>query len=357
MKTEPLRLIYKLVIILLIFIILYCILLIKPLWQPVLKIIFIGLLPFIISGFIAFLLHPLVKKLEAMKMKRVYAILIIYILFFGTIGYILYLGIPIFIRQIHEFAEHFPQIIQPYQEWIHNIQSSTSRLPDGLQDQINSRIDDFEKWLNRFLEKSAEVLMGIVNYFVVIAVIPFISFYLLKDVNEVKQAAWYITPRKWRTRGKEFMKAVIDSLGGYIRGQLFVGFLIGVTASISFAVIGLSYPVPLGIIIAVTNIIPYFGPFIGAIPVLLIALMGSVTKAIFAAVVIILLQFLEGNILSPYIVGKSINIHPLFIIAALIFGSEAGGIVGMIIAVPILVILKVAIVQARDHLIRTRNQN
>ncbi|RST73907.1 AI-2E family transporter [Siminovitchia acidinfaciens] len=354
MKKERLRLLYNLAIVLLLFIILYCFLLIKPLWKPVFTILCIGLLPFVIGGFIAYLLHPIIEKIEALGVNRTVAILIIYVLFFGGSGYALYMGIPVLIDQISHFSERIPELATHYKGLVKDLHASTSRWPDGIQNQIEERVDDFEQWLNRFLEKIMSAFKGIVNFIFVLAVIPFISFYILKDLEQIKKAAWYLTPKKWRKKGMEFLTAVNISLGGYIRGQLLVCVLIGTISSLLFWFIGLDYPVIMGAIIAFTNIIPYFGPVIGAVPVITFALLSSVKLALMAGGIIVLLQLLEGNILSPYIVGKSINIHPLFIIAALIIGGEAGGIIGMLIAVPLLAILKVAVIHSRDYLIKAR---
>lgn len=355
MKQKHLAIIYRLIITLLVLIILYCLLLLKPIWKPVVTTAFIGVLPFIISGFIAFLLHPLVDKLErTLGMKRSYAILLIYFLFFGGIGFGLYLGIPLMVKQMREFTEQFPILLSQYRDWINDIQVSTSRFPDGIKVQINERINDFEQWGNEILAKTTNVLVKLVDFIIVVAVIPFISFYLLKDIEKIKKAVWYITPKSWRKDGINFIEAVHESLGGYLRGYLLVCGIVGVTSATAFSLLGIKYPILLGIIIAATNIIPYFGPFIGAIPVAAIALMGSVKLAIIAVVIVFVLQFIEGNILSPYIVGKSIEIHPLFIIAALIIGGEAFGIIGMIVAVPLLAILKIAIIHSRDYLIRKR---
>ncbi|MBS4222528.1 AI-2E family transporter [Lederbergia citrea] len=354
MKQRRLRILYNLGIILLIFIILYCFLLIKPLWKPVFTTVCIGILPFLISGFIAFLLHPLVVKLEAVGMKRVIAIILIYFLFFGGIGYAFYLGIPMMIKQMQEFSEQLPFLSEQYKQGVDNLQASTSTWPDGLQDQLDKRINAFEKWFEQFFARSAKIFVRLIDFIFVVAVIPFISFYLLKDIQEVKKAAWYMTPQKWRHSGIEFLAAVNASLGGYIRGQLLVCAIVGSAAATAFGLIGVQYPILLGVIIATTNIIPYFGPFIGAVPVVAIALLSSVKLAIIAVIIVFVLQFIEGNILSPYIVGKSLHMHPLFIIGALIIGGEAFGIIGMIVAVPTLAILKIAIIHSRDYLIRSR---
>lgn len=345
---------YRFGIILLTFLTLYCFLLIKPLWKPVLTTILIAMIPFLLGGFIAFLLHPLVGKLQAFGLKRAWAILVIYILFFGGTSYGIYLGYPLLIEQMKEFSEQIPHLANHYKQWVQNLEASTSRWPDGLQTQMEERITKFELWLNGFIEKSMKVLMGLANFLLILLVIPFISFYLLKDIDQVKRAAWYMTPKKWRSNAVDFMSAVNISLGSYIRGQMLVCGIIGTAAAILFWVVGIQYPILLGAIIATTNIIPYFGPLIGAVPVLIIALLSSVNKAIIAVIIVFVLQFIEGNILSPYIAGKSLQMHPLFIIAALIIGGEAAGIIGLIVAVPILAILKIAIIHSRDHLINKK---
>lgn len=109
------------------------------------------------------------------------------------------------------------------------------------------------------------------------------------------------------------------------------------------------YPLLLGTIIGVTNVIPYFGPIIGAVPAVIIASALSVKMVVITIGIIIVLQFLEGNILSPLIVGKSLHMHPLLIMLALLAGGEAGGILGLIIAVPILAVFKVSMIHAKKH--------
>ncbi|GIN20095.1 MAG TPA: AI-2E family transporter [Bacillus bacterium] len=354
MKQKRLRLLYNLAVVLLLFIILYCFLLIKPLWKPIFTIVGIGLLPFVIGGFIAYLLHPVVEKLELLGINRIVAILAIYVLFFGGIGYSVYIGIPVLIDQVSHFSERIPELAGHYKGLVKDLHESTSRWPDGIQAQIEERVDDFEQWLTRFLEKMMSIFKGLINFVFILAVIPFISFYILKDLDLIKKAAWYMTPKKWRKQGKEFLSAVNISLGGYIRGQLLVCVLIGTISSLLFWMIGLDYPVIMGSIVAFTNIIPYFGPVIGAVPIIAIALLSSVKLALMSAGIIVFLQLLEGNVLSPFIVGKSINIHPLFIIAALIVGGEWGGVIGMLVAVPFLAIVKVAVVHSRDHFIKAK---
>ena len=118
----------------------------------------------------------------------------------------------------------------------------------------------------------------------------------------------------------------------------------------------MKYALILGIVIGVTNVIPYFGPIIGAVPAIIIAAAMGMKKVIWVAVIVFGLQFLEGNVLSPLIVGKSLHMHPLIIMLALLLGGEVGGVVGLILAVPLLVIIKVAILHAKVHFIKERKE-
>jgi predicted PurR-regulated permease PerM len=194
--------------------------------------------------------------------------------------------------------------------------------------------------------------LNILNFAFALMIIPFIAFYMLKDFTTIKRAVWYITPKQWRRKGKRFLKDIDESLGSYIRGQLLVCLIIGSLSTVFFWLFHLKYPLLLGMIIGVTNVIPYFGPIIGAVPAVFIAATSSVKLVIITIAIVFVLQFLEGNILSPYIVGKSLHMHPLMIMVALTSGGEIGGIIGMIVAVPVLVVLKVSILHAKNHFAR-----
>lgn len=149
-----------------------------------------------------------------------------------------------------------------------------------------------------------------------------------------------------------FLHDVDRSLGSYIRGQLTVCTIIGLLATVSLWLAGIRYPLVLGVIIGITNIIPYFGPVIGAFPAIIIAATISVKMVFLVIIIIFGLQFIEGNILSPLIVGKSLHIHPVLIILALLIGGEIAGVVGLILAVPVFAVLKVTITHISSHFIK-----
>ncbi|MCA1063507.1 AI-2E family transporter [Rossellomorea sp. AcN35-11] len=332
---------------------LYVLYLLKPVWHPVLEVLFFSFLPFFIGGFIAYLLHPVVEKIHEAGIHRGIAIMFIYILFFGGLGFAVYKGTPIIIHQLKDLSENASMFTDQYQKWLRYIQSETSSWPDGIQSQLEERINRMEAWLTGVVAMVIATVMKFMNSLLLVAIIPFVSFYLLKDITKVKAFMWRLTPKKWRQSGISFARDVDESLGGYIRGQLLVCLIVGGLSAGTLWLLGMKYPLILGLIIGVTNVIPYFGPIIGAVPAVIVASTISVKMMIYVVIMVVVLQFLEGNILSPLIVGKSLHMHPLFIMGALIVGGEVGGVIGMIIAVPFLAVLKVAILHAHTHFLQS----
>lgn len=347
---------YRLGFLLLLFIVIYVFIKLQALWVPIIEVIFTLLIPFSIAAFITYLLHPIVEGLHSRGLHRGISILIIYIVFFGGVGLAFYKGVPVLIHQLRDLAQNTPVFASQYKIMVNNIMDQTSTWPAGIHERIEDGINRMELWLDGVLAGTMTFLLDIVNSILTIAVIPFIAFYMLKDFDVMKKAAWYLTPRQWRQPGTRFLHDVDKSLGSYIRGQLLVCLVIGVLSSVFFWIAGIKYSLLLGAIVGITNVIPYFGPIIGAIPAVIIAATMSVKMVLISLAIVFSLQFLEGNILSPLIVGKSLHMHPLMIMFALLAGGEIGGILGLILAVPVLVVLRAALVHAKDHIILERKK-
>lgn len=336
---------YRLGFFLLLFFVLYIFMKLKPIWGPIVSIALLVLTPFLLGAFITYLLHPIIETLHRYHIHRGIAIAVIYLLFFGGLGFAIYKGIPAVIAQVQELASNIPAFIKQYQSLL----AKTSNWPFDVDEKIEQLVNNLEETTNAFSENVLHYVMNALDFALIIALIPFISFYMLKDFNAIKRMCWYVTPKQWRRQGRAFLHDVDQSLGNYIRGQIFVCLAIGVISTLLFWLFGLNYPLLLGIIIGVTNVIPYFGPIFGALPAVIIAATMSVKMVLIVIIIIIVLQFVEGNILSPLIVGKSLHMHPLVIMLALLIGSEVAGIIGMIISIPILAIIKVIVMHARIH--------
>ncbi|NLB77703.1 MAG: AI-2E family transporter, partial [Clostridiaceae bacterium] len=153
--------------------------------------------------------------------------------------------------------------------------------------------------------------------------------------------ALLLLPRRWRAGTIDLGKKISRILAGFIQGQLMTALIVGVLETMGLILVGMKYPLVLGMIGGLANIIPYFGPYIGAIPALAIALTISPLKAVWVAAVYIVVQQIDNSFISPKIIEGRLGLHPVATIFAVLVGGEFFGIIGMLLAVPVMAILRV----------------
>ncbi|UOQ47345.1 AI-2E family transporter [Gracilibacillus caseinilyticus] len=333
----------RLVILCLAVLFLYLMYILFPFYKNVLVVAFHILTPFLIAGLIAYLLHPLVEKIHSWHIPRPVAIVCIYLLFFGLVGYGVYRSFPTWMKQIQDIQQNLPSYVDAYRSFIYGLYSQTSFMPEGFHDNLDEFLQNLETSIGEKITILLKNIPMLFDAFVMLAVIPILAFYFLKDYRRLQKSLLKLIPSRWQVFTKTLARDMEESLGQYIRGQILVCFLVGLVSYFLLKWIGMSYTVVLATIIGFTNFIPYFGPIIGAIPAVLIAFTVSTEKVLYVILAVLVVQVLEGNLLSPFIVGKSIHIHPVYIILTLFIAAKTVGVVGMILAVPLLAVGRVAI--------------
>ena len=193
---------------------------------------------------------------------------------------------------------------------------------------------------NRITDSISGIFSTVANIAITIVTVPFLLFYMFKDGNKLPSMFGKFLPASYRTEGLKTLKDTGETLAAYINGQVTVALFVGTLSFIGYLIIDLPYALVMALIVAVTNIIPYVGPFLGGAPAVLIALFDSPTKALLVVVVITIAQQLEGNVLSPLILGKRLDTHPATIIIILLVAGNLAGLVGMILAVPFYAVTK-----------------
>lgn len=306
------------------------------------------ILPFIVSVFAAYLLHPVVGKLNDFHIPRWLAIVMIYLLIIAGIGLLVYYAYPALLSQGKELQNQLPELIQTYREVVSDIYQATSFLPETIHDRMDQLFNQLEEASGSWITNSFNKVTHLFDYIILLAVIPVLLFYFLKDFQIIKKATLGLIPPKHKNNSQALIHAIDESLGNYIRGQVIVCFFVFLTTYIVYLLIDMKYPLVLAIVMGVMNIVPYFGPIIGAVPAVIIAVTVSMKQVIYVLIGVIVVQLIESNLLSPYIVGKSVHIHPIIIIFALLVGSEIAGIIGMIFAVPVIAVIHVIIKKSRS---------
>lgn len=293
----------------------------------------------IISIVIAYTLKPLrnyfCEKLHISYKKS--SLLIILLLLLSFVG-LIYCIVPTMLNE----SGNFGVMLDSIEEYILSLAArfKLDRLPifGTIYIQIGEKINMI---LSNTSTHLVDNLIDMGENLVTLAIVPITTYYFLADSKLIYNKLLLVLPTDKRVIVKNINKNIDKILSRYILSQLLLCLIIGVLSFILLLILRVKFPLVLSIINAVANIIPYFGPIIGGVPIIFIALTGSVTKGIIAAIGVILIQQVEGNFLAPKITGDSTNMHPIIIIILLVLGDKIGGVIGMVLIVPIAVIIKV----------------
>jgi len=300
-------------------------------------------LSFLLAVTLTYLLNPIVSTMEQKGTPRVAAILLTYAaLVIIVSGMVLY-GMPHIIKQLNQMVNVVPDYAAQVKEFIQSVQKQYARagIPEAIRNVIDDRINWIEDYLSQLADRTAKSLMGLAGYVFNIVLAPILAFYLLKDVELFKEKAIRAIPVRWRddmlTLGSEVHKV----LNSFIRGYMTVSLIVGGLTWLAMKILGVEFPAMLGVFAGLTQIIPYFGPVIGALPAIALALLTSKWLALKVIIAFLVIQQLEGSVLSPKILGDQVGLHPLFVILVLLAGGQLFGLMGMILAVPVAAMLKV----------------
>jgi predicted PurR-regulated permease PerM len=320
--------------------ILFMLMQIRPLLTGLYTFLAAVLAPFVIAMIISYVLNPIVNLINIRSFQRTIAVLLIFAVFITSLTVILMNLIPIFMKQLVELNEHMPGITIKAQNLMDNVKDNQF-LPDSVEKGINAALHKFENGISKLITNNIHGIGNTINMLFIAFIIPFMAFYMLKDFQLIEKSALTFIPLKHRERTVSLLVDIDTTLGSYIRGQFIVCIIVGILAYVGYWIIGMPYLLLLASVVAIFNVIPYLGQYLGAAPALIMASSISWKMVLYVAIVNILVQSLEGNFISPQVVGKTLHMHPLFVIFALLVGGELGGIIGLILAVPCFAVLKV----------------
>ncbi len=334
------RVFVTLVYILLGLFILYMLQLIHPMIYAVYGFLKTVFAPFVIAMIISYVLNPIVSLLNHRRVPRTIAVLLIYAVFIGMVVVIFMNLTPMFMKQLKELNEHLPDLTMRAQNWMDDVNDSKF-LPDSIRMGIDQSLAKVEESISEMITTFINKIGTTLNVVFVAFIIPFLAFYMLKDYQMIEKTALAVVPKAQRKKTIKLLIDIDHALGNYVRGQFIVCLVVGLMAYIGYWAIGMPYPLLLAGTVALFNIIPYLGPFFGAAPALIMASTISLKMVLLVILVNMIVQNLEGNVISPQIVGKKLKMHPLLIILALLVGGELAGVVGLILAVPFFAVMKV----------------
>ncbi len=296
---------------------------------------------FLVGGLLAYLLFRPVSFFEHKGMKRIWGIAIIYLLAMGLLMLLMWLAIPRLVQELSEVAAMLPayaEQIQSLSARLHNL-----HLPGKLDGMLQENILRIENYIYAVLKSFVSGIYSFFSKALIIVFAPILAVYIMNDWEKI-QAAFlkFMTPAGRRDLTM-LAEKIDDVLIEYLKGHLFVSTMVGIVTGIAALVIGVDFALVIGIVSGITNLVPYFGPILGGIPAVVLALSQSLRDGVYMTVAIIVIQQIESNLITPKIIGERLGMHPLTIVFALLTGGELLGILGMLIAVPLAAALKIII--------------
>jgi predicted PurR-regulated permease PerM len=306
------------------------------------------LTPFILGIAIAYLLDPVVRRFSTRNIPRWASALIILTLFFGILSILFILVAPLAFRQLQQLIEQIPNYIQnmldyfgPYLNW--------------AQDRVGP---DYVQQITEYVKGNAGKLVGVTGGIVggvaaggkivvgaatTMALTPLVAFFMIKEWPSIVSWVESLYPRQHAALIRGLMRKINFKLAGFIRGQITVAFTLGVIYAIALSIAGLSYGFLIGLGAGIFSIIPLVGSTLGLVVGIVVAWFqtGDLVYTGIIGAIFMAGQFIEGNFLSPKMVGDSVGLHPLWVMFALLAGGSLFGITGMLLAVPVAAVIGV----------------
>ncbi|MDX1805698.1 MAG: AI-2E family transporter [Paenisporosarcina sp.] len=313
---------------------------VKGIFSPLLIIGQTIFLPLLLGGVLFYLSRPILNYLDSRGWKRWTSLLAIFVamglvfwIFSALIG-------PAITKQVNDLVDEAPAITKDVEEMIAVVLDQKNRLPEAIEQSINdqsSKVADiargFSNWVIVFVQSLAQGLFALI-------LVPFFLFYILKDHEKFAPFIANFFSGERKTWIRKTLVDIDGTLKAYIQGQLVVSVAVGIMLLIGYLIIGLDYAILLAFFGLLTNVIPFLGPFIAVIPALIIGFIQEPQMAIYVAIIMLVAQQIESNLISPNVMGRALHIHPLTVITIILAAGNIAGLWGIILAIPTYAVIK-----------------
>ena len=328
--------------ILLILVIFFFIIQTSMIWRSIISEIWNGLMPFLVSFFLAYIIHPVIVKLESFKIPRIIAISLLYLVIFGSLVLGISWLLPKLIRESLELGQSLPVYLRAIENqviileqylgfdlsaWLFS-ESSTWMV------QLSDNFEDMGLWAFDFL-------FYFIGSLAFIMIVPIALFYFLMDFEKIIESILKLLPKRIQKHIKVIAPAFDDTLGGYVRGLILVMLIVSLLATLLFSLFGIDYALLFGFFLGISGFIPVIGAIAGAAPVVIFALSISWNHVFVVILIQTFLQLLEGNILQPLIIGRKLEIHPLLLMMLMLIAGRIFGFIGVFFSVPVFLFIKI----------------
>ena len=301
--------------------------------------------PLLLAVVVVYLLNPVVSALEQRGVPRVAGAGVVYVLFLCLVALAVSLLVPVVTRQVTEVVDHFPGYVADAQEQVRRVAARFGAEPNFRldADQVRNWLaaGDNRQAVTRYMTGLRSFTTSLLGGLVIVVIGPIMAFYLLVDLPRLRRGAMALIPPGRRDEVRVLMDRISQTVGGFFRGQLLVALFVGVASSIGLWLVGLPFWLLVGIVAGVFNLVPLIGPFIaGGLAVIIALVGGEPLTALWAALVLLAVQQVDNHLISPNVMSRTVQLHPVVVMLALLVGASFAGLFGMLVIVPLVAVAK-----------------
>lgn len=333
---------------------------VHELFTPIVTIIGSVFLPFIISGFLFYICLPFQNLLEKWGFPRWASIVTIFVVLIAIIAIVVAFIAPILISNMNNLIKQTPALQRETERLVNFALTQIDKLPNDVTHRINNMVKSMGDGVTDVLSNSLSYITSLISTIFLLIMVPFFLIYMLKDHEKFIPAVGKFFKGERKVFVVDLLKDLNYTLKSYIQGQVTVSVILGIILYIGYTIIGLPYTPLLVLFAGVANLIPFLGPWLSFTPAAILGIIDGPTTFVWVCVITLIAQQLEGNVITPNVMGKSLSMHPLTIIVVILAAGDLGGFTLILIAVPLYAVLKTIIsniFKYRQRIIDKANSN
>ena len=309
--------------------------------------------PLALAAILIYLLNPVVTWFQGRGLPRVLGTTLAYLVLGGVLTGLAVVVVPLLARQTSELIERLPDIAVALQDSLNRqlarigVAQRITLDPEATatQDAIQQFLEDNQDQVLGLLRGAGALVAGLVAGLVAVVLAPVLAFYVLADLPRLSEGVRRLVPPRSRSEVVDVTQRILRTVGAYVRGQMLVATFVAVATSIGLALVGLPFWALVGLAAGLFNLIPFVGPFVGGVLGALIALTvgNGFGQAVAVVVVMVVVQQVDNHVITPGVLSRTVHVHPITIILALATAASLFGILGMLVAIPLLAATKLVV--------------
>lgn len=304
------------------------------------------LAPFFIGFALAWILNPLVKKLESKNIPRTFGAMLVYAGFIFLVVIFLVFLVPTIYQQLQVFIANLPGIIKELEQFMDDLFLRMGTIQGIDFESIKQSVfSSLASYMENFVTSAPQMIVNFASsFFSSVVTIVFgmvIGIYMLIDFDSIQGHLLHLLPEKNRFEASMLIANISTEVRKSVNGTLLVALMVFVCDSLGFFAVGLQAPILFGLLCGITDLIPYVGPYIGGVVAVIVGFAQSPVIGMLTLIVAVIVQLVENNILQPIVMSKTMKLHPVTIIVGLLIFEHFFGIIGMILCTPCIALSKV----------------